>query len=71
MPIRDEKDQEAMQGTRVDIALIKQKLVDIEKTLGTLVTKIEFTPVKILVYGLCGSVLTGVIGAIMTKVLTK
>ena len=56
---------------KMNLLLEVTELLEIEKTLVTLVTKIEFTPIKIIVYGLCGSILTGVIGALLTKILIK
>lgn len=67
MPVhQDPKDDH-----KVDIALIKHKLEVIDERLTGLITRIEFTPIKLIVYGLCASILTGVIGALLTKVLTK
>ena len=37
----------------------------------TLVSKLEFTPVKLLVYGMTGIILAAVIGALLTSIIRK
>ena len=39
--------------------------------IDTLVSKLEFTPVKLLVYGMTGIILAGVIGALLTLIIRK
>lgn len=67
------------QGENTQIALMAQDIVYIKKSVDDLalkvdhnyITKDEFQPVKQLVYGLVGLILTAVIGAIMALVLRK
>ena len=65
-------------GRYIDISripLICQSIVGIDKKLDEIiantVTKDSFWPVKTLVYGITGLLLTGVIGALMALVLMK
>ena len=65
-------------STHDQIAEIAVKVITIEleqahmlTKLETLVSKLEFTPVKLLVYGMTGIILSGVIGALLTLVLRK
>jgi hypothetical protein len=51
--------------------MMKRELDTVNSTLKTLVTRIEFTPIKIIVYGLVGSIMTGVLGAILANVIRK
>lgn len=39
--------------------------------LDTLVSRLEFTPIKMLVYGMTSIILTGVVGALVALVLIK
>ena len=53
-----------------DVASIKDKVISIEKKLeSNYVTKDEFTPIKNLVYGLVGLILTGVVMALLGLVI--
>ena len=62
-------DQIAVIATKVILLESEQKymLAKIE----TLVSKLEFTPVKLLVYGMTGIILAGVIGALLTSIIIK
>lgn len=53
-----------------DVASIKDKVINIEKKLeSNYVTRDEFTPIKNLVYGLVGLILTGVVMALLGLVI--
>lgn len=55
-----------------DIQYIKVEVADIKKKLeGEYVTKTEFDPVKRIVFGLVGIVLTAVVGALVGLVLLQ
>ena len=65
-------------STHDQIAAIAIKIILIESEqkymlikIDTLVSKLEFTPVKLLVYGMTGIILAGVIGALLAAVLRK
>ena len=62
-------DQIAAIATKVILIEAEQKYMLAK--LETLVSKLEFTPVKLLVYGMTGIILAGVIGALLTVVLRK
>lgn len=53
------------------IPLICQSIIGIDKKLDELVTKTEFWPVKTLVYGITGILLSGTIGALLMFAFTK
>ena len=44
---------------------------NINDKLKTFITKDEFAPVKIIAYGLAGSILMGVVGALLSLVIYK
>lgn len=53
-----------------DIGYIKEDLKDIKETVGaTYVTKDQFEPIRNIVYGLVGLILTAVIVAILSLVI--
>ena len=62
-------DQIAAIATKVILIESEQKYMLTK--IDTLVSKLEFTPVKLLVYGMTGIILSGVIGALLTLVLRK
>lgn len=65
-PLRD-----TIEETRRDVATIKAELKHLQDQIATLVTRPEFTPVKLIVYSLVGSIFTGVLGALLSRVLIK
>lgn len=56
---------------KIDMGIAKSEIQTLKKIIETLVTKIEFAPVKLFVYGLAASCGAGIIGAILSKVLIK
>lgn len=54
---------------RERVSVLSQQMIDIKAGIEKLVTRPEFDPVKLLVYGLCGCVLTGFIAAVMPRLL--
>ena len=66
---RSTHDQIASIATKVILIESEQKYMLAK--IDTLVSKLEFTPVKLLVYGMTGIILSGVIGALLTLVLRK
>ena len=55
-----------------DIAYIKATVVKIERLVeDKYVTKVEFEPIKRIVYGIVGLVLVGVLTAVLTLVVHK
>ena len=66
---RSTHDQIAAIATKVILIEAEQKYMLAK--LETLVSKLEFTPVKLLVYGMTGIILAGVIGALLTSIIIK
>ena len=62
-------DQIATMATKVILIESEQKYMLAK--IDTLVSKLEFTPVKLLVYGMTGIILAGVIGALLTLIIRK
>ena len=58
-------------GVSGKIQLIENDQRYMKERLDTLVSRLEFTPVKMLVYGMTSIILTGVVGALVALVLTK
>jgi hypothetical protein len=50
---------------------LQEKVSNLEATVRDLVTKAEFTPVKLVVYGLAGTVLSSVLMALIATVLIR
>jgi hypothetical protein len=65
-PLRD-----TIEETRRDVATIKAELANLKDQVSKLVTRPEFTPVKLIVYSLVGSIFTGVVGALLSRVIMK
>jgi len=55
----------------IKVILIEAEQKHILAKIDTLVSKLEFTPVKMLVYGTTGIILAGVIGALLTLVVRR
>jgi hemoglobin-like flavoprotein len=53
------------------IAALAERIEHMQETIDKLVTRHEFDPVKMLVYGLVGSVLAGAVGALLSKIFVK
>lgn len=53
------------------VPLICQSIVGIDKKLSELVTQQEFWPVKTLVYGITGLMLSAVVGALLMLIFVK
>ena len=66
---RSTHDQIAAMATKVILIESEQKYMLAK--IDTLVSKLEFTPVKLLVYGMTGIILAGVIGALLTSIIIK
>lgn len=53
------------------LLVMQAELKSLNEKLHQMVTRPEFTPVKLLVYGLTATVMSGAIGAILSKILIK
>ena len=54
-----------------DIVRLQEQVLSLQNTVKNLVTLVEFAPVKMIAYGLAGTILSSVLVAILAKVLTK
>ncbi|EDY2030055.1 hypothetical protein GTB64_004497 [Salmonella enterica] len=54
-----------------NVIRLQEKVSTLEMTVRDLVTKAEFTPVKLVVYGLAGTVLSSVLMALIATVLIR
>lgn len=70
-PINESKQAEDISDLRVNVGKIETKIESMEIMIMTLVTRTEFTPIKLIVYGLVGSIMAGVLGAILSQVIRK
>jgi len=80
MTTPDNNQGEASQWSSLfrDMSRVENKVESLQQTVSTmkqnieeLVTRHEFAPVKLIVYGLAGSVFAGFIGAVLSKVFIK
>ena len=55
----------------IKVILIESEQKHILTTIDTLVSKLEFTPIKLLVYGTTSIILTAVIGALVALVVRR
>ena len=56
-------------GLRLSVARLQVQVQALESSIKTFVTQQEFTPVKLIVYGLATAVMASVLTALMSKVL--
>lgn len=57
--------------TASHVIRLQEQVATMQKTLETLVSKAEFIPVKMISYGLAGTVLSSALMAVLAKVLIK
>lgn len=55
----------------IAIAVLKSEFNGIKEDIEKLVTRVEFAPIKIIVYSLCGCILSSVLAAILAKIIIK
>lgn len=48
---------------------VQSRLTNIESNVTKLVTRHEFNPVRLIVYGLCACILTGVVAALLSRII--
>lgn len=56
---------------QTESAVIKTKVEQIEAALKELISRPEFTPVKLITYTMAGSILAGVLGALLAQVIRR
>lgn len=57
--------------TEKDIVRLDGAIKSIKERIEQLVSKDEFSPIRALVYGMVGMALTGVLSAVLAKIITK
>lgn len=53
------------------VVRLQEQVATLQVAVKDLVTRVEFTPVKLIAYGLAGTILSSVLMAILSKVLMK
>lgn len=59
------------EDNQVAIVRLQEQLSSLQKDVSELVTRAEFAPVKMIVYGLATAVMSSVLMAILAKVIIK
>lgn len=54
-----------------NVVRLQEQVATLQTAVKDLVTRVEFTPVKLIAYGLAGTILSSVLMAILSKVLMK
>ena len=54
-----------------NVVRLQEKVSTLEAAVKDLVTRAEFTPVKLIVYGIACATLSGVLAAVLAQVVTK
>lgn len=57
--------------TEKDVVRLDGAIKSIKERIEQLVSKDEFSPIRALVYGMVGMALTGVLSAVLAKIITK
>ena len=55
----------------VKLTKLEMRLGYVERTLESLVTKLEFAPIRLIVYGLVGLILSSVVAALVALVVKR
>ncbi len=63
--------EEAVQKTDLNVVRLQEQVRSLQQTVEAFVTKAEFTPVKMIAYGLATTVLSSVVMAILAKVIIR
>lgn len=68
----DENERITLAQIKTDLDYIKRDIADIKATIRTdYVTREEFSPIKSIVYGLVGIIMTAVVGALVALVIKQ
>ncbi|MGL4457917.1 MAG: hypothetical protein ACRCUB_05895 [Plesiomonas shigelloides] len=60
-----------IQDLSTNVALLQEQVKNLQATVKELVTRVEFTPVKLIAFGLAGTILSSVLMAILARVIIK
>jgi hypothetical protein len=63
--------EEVVRETEMEVVRLQEQMAAMQKTIELLVTKAEFAPIKMIVYGLMSAVGASVLGTVMSKVFVK
>lgn len=66
-----DNNEDDVRELRERVLLLEEKDKQKDLTIKDLVTRVEFTPVKMIAYGLAGTIMSSVLMAILAKVLTQ
>lgn len=67
----DRRVEEVVRETEMEVVRLQEQMAAMQKAIEELVTKAEFAPIKMIVYGLMSAVGASVLGALMNKVVVK
>ena len=62
---------EEIRELSTNVVRLQEQVATLQTAVKDLVTRVEFTPVKLIAYGLAGTILSSVLMAILSKVLMK
>lgn len=66
-----DNNEEDVRELRERVLLLEEKDKQKDSLIKELVTRVEFTPVKMIAYGLAGTIMSSVLMAILAKVITQ
>ena len=66
-----DNNEDEVRELRERVLLLEEKDKQKNLVINDLVTRVEFTPVKMIAYGLAGAIMSSVLMAILSKVLTQ
>lgn len=67
----DSEDIKKITELNLNVVRLQEKVANLENQVKALITRDEFTPVKLIAYGLATAVLSSVIMAVLAKVIIK
>jgi hypothetical protein len=69
--MNDSQRDEKIHETNIEVHVVKVKMEALEALVKTFVTRPEFDPVKMITFGMAGSILMAVLGALLVKVIVQ
>lgn len=66
-----ESNSDEVRKINENVIRLQEQVAVLQNTVKDLVTRVEFTPVKVITFGLAGTILTSVLGALLAKVIIK
>jgi hypothetical protein len=65
----EQHERDELYGLKGKVQALEIQYDALKMIVATLVTRPEFIPVKLVVYGMVGSIMAGVVGALLSKIL--